>query len=80
LKGRSPPKKGSSRGRVYTPEELARHFAHAVVPLTTNRYGCVTLHRYHFYVEEGLPQTRVLLWVAGNRLRAAFDRVAGNLV
>lgn len=66
---------GTARGRVYTPEELARHFAQAVVPRTTNRYGCVTLHSYHFYVEEGLPQTRVLLWVAGERLRAAFDNV-----
>jgi hypothetical protein len=66
---------GTARGRVYTPEELARHFAQAVVPRTTNRYGCVTRHSYHFYVEEGLPQTRVLLWVAGERLRAAFDNV-----
>jgi hypothetical protein len=39
------------------------------------RYGCVTLHSYHFYVEEGLPQTQVLLWVAGTQLRAAFDHV-----
>jgi hypothetical protein len=46
-----------------------------LVPRTTNRYGCVTLHSYHFYVEEGLPQTRVLLWVAGEQLRAAFDNV-----
>jgi transposase InsO family protein len=45
---------GTARGRVYTPEELARHLAQAVVPRTTNRYGCVTLHSYHFYVEEGL--------------------------
>jgi transposase InsO family protein len=66
---------GAARGRVYTPEELARHVAQAVVPRTTNRYGCVTLHSYHFYVEEGLPQTRVLLWGAGERLRAAFDHV-----
>jgi transposase InsO family protein len=66
---------GTARGRVYTPEELARHFAQAVVPRTTNRHGCVTLHSYHFSVKEGLPQTRVLLWVAGERLRAAFDQV-----
>jgi putative transposase len=30
---------GAAWGRVYTPEELSRHFAHAVVPRTTNRYG-----------------------------------------
>ena len=66
---------GSARGRVYTPKELARHFAQAMLPRTTNRYGCVTLHSYHFYVEAGLPQTRVLLWVAGEQLRAAFDHV-----
>jgi transposase InsO family protein len=66
---------GTARGRVYTPEELARAFAQAVVPRTTNRYGCVTLHSDHFYVEEGLPQTRVLLWVAGEQLRAVFENV-----
>jgi transposase InsO family protein len=66
---------GTARGRAYTPEELARHFAQAVVPRTTDRYGCVTLHSYHFYVEEGLTQTRVLLWVAGEQLRAVFDNV-----
>jgi transposase InsO family protein len=66
---------GTARGRVYMPEELARHFSQAVVPRTTNRYGCVTLHSYHFYVEEGLPQTQVLLWVAGEQLRAAFENV-----
>jgi hypothetical protein len=66
---------GSARGRVYTPEELARHFAQAVLPRTTSRHGCVTLHSYHFYVEEGLPRTRVLLWVAGEQLRAVFENV-----
>jgi hypothetical protein len=30
---------------------------------------------YHFYVEAGLPQTQVLLWVSGESLRAAFDNV-----
>jgi transposase InsO family protein len=58
---------GTARGRVYTPEELARHFAQAVDPRTTNRHGCVTLHSYHFYVEDGLPRTQVLLWVAGEQ-------------
>src|SRR6266516_3567729 len=29
----------------------------------------------HFYVEEGLPKTRVLLWVYGEQLRAMFDNV-----
>jgi hypothetical protein len=66
---------GTARGRVYTPEELARHFAQAVVPRTTNHYGCVTLHSYHCYIEEGLPHTQVLLWVYGEQLRAVFDNV-----
>jgi len=66
---------GTAHGRRYTPEELARHFSQAVFPRTTNQYGCVTLHSYHFYVEAGLPQTQVLLWVAGTQLRAAFDHV-----
>ncbi|MDQ3829843.1 MAG: helix-turn-helix domain-containing protein [Candidatus Tectomicrobia bacterium] len=66
---------GTAKGRVYAPDELARRFSQALVPRTTNRYGCVTLHSYHFYVEEGLPRTQVLLWVAGEQLRAAFDNV-----
>jgi hypothetical protein len=38
-------------------------------------YGCVTLHHYHFYVEQGLPTTPVLLWLSGGQLRAVFDNV-----
>jgi hypothetical protein len=66
---------GAATGQRYTPEELARAFSQAVFPRTTNRFGCVTLHSYHFYVAAGLPQTQVLLWVAGTQLRAAFDHV-----
>jgi transposase InsO family protein len=66
---------GTAKGRLYTQDELARHFSQAVFPRTTNRHGCITLHSYHFYIEEGLPQTQVLLWVAGTQLRAAFDNV-----
>ena len=66
---------GTAKGRLYTPEALARAFSQAVFPRTTNRYGCVTLHSYHFYVEAGLPRTQVLLWVSGEHLRAAFDNV-----
>ena len=39
------------------------------------RDGCVTLHRYHFYVEQGLPTTPVLLWLSGDQLRAVFNNV-----
>jgi transposase InsO family protein len=66
---------GEAKGRLYTPDALERKFARALFPRTTNRYGCVTLHSYHFYVEEGLPKTQVLLWVYGNALRAVFDNV-----
>jgi transposase InsO family protein len=66
---------GEAKGRLYTPDELAHKFAHALLPRTANRYGCVTLHSYHFYVEQGLPRTQVLLWVYGNELRAVFDNV-----
>ena len=66
---------GEAKGRVYTQEELARKFSRALFPRTTNRYGCVTLHSYHFYVEMGLPQTRVFLWVYGEQLRAVLDHV-----
>ena len=33
------------------------------------------LRTHHFYVEEGLPKKRVLLWVSGEPLRATFDNV-----
>jgi transposase/transposase InsO family protein len=66
---------GEAKGRLYTADELERKFAHALFPRTTNRYGCVTLHRSHFYVAEGLPQTQVLLWVYGQELRAVCDNV-----
>ena len=35
----------------------------------------MTLHHYHFYVAEGLPQTQVLLWVYEDQLRAVVDSV-----
>jgi transposase InsO family protein len=66
---------GEAKGRLYTPEDLTRHFSQAVFPRTTNQYGCVRLHRYHFSVAEGLPHTRVLLWVSGEQLRAVCDTV-----
>ena len=58
---------GEAKGRLSTLEELSRQFSRAVFPRTTNQYGCVTLHSYHFYVEAGLPKTRVLLWVYGEQ-------------
>jgi transposase InsO family protein len=66
---------GTAKGRVYAQDELARHFSQALFPRVTNRYGCVTLHSYHFHIEEGLPQTQVLLWVSGEQLRAVFENV-----
>jgi transposase InsO family protein len=59
-----------AQGRLYSPAELVRKFAPAVCPRTTNRDGCVTLQSYHFYIEEGIPHTQVLLWVYGEELRA----------
>jgi transposase InsO family protein len=66
---------GEAKGRLYSVEELERKFSRALFPRITNRYGCVTLHSYHFYVEEGLPKTKVLLWVYGHELRAVFENV-----
>ena len=60
---------------IAAPEELSRRFSRALFPRTTNQHGCVTLHSYHFYVEAGLPKTRVLLWVYGEQLRAILDHV-----
>ena len=64
-----------AKGRTCSPTGLAQKFSRALFPRTTNRYGCVTLHSYHFYVEEGLPKTQVLLWVYGEQLRAMFANV-----
>jgi transposase InsO family protein len=66
---------GDSKGRLVPPQELTRKFAQALFVRTTNRYGCVTLHRSHFYVDQGLAQTPVFLWVAGEDLRAGYDHV-----
>ena len=66
---------GDSKGRLVPPQELARKFAHTLFLRTTNRYGCVTLHRSHFYVDHGLSQTPVLLWVTGEALQAVYDHV-----
>jgi hypothetical protein len=37
-----------AKGRPLRPDGLAQTFSRALFPRTTNRYGCVTLHRYHF--------------------------------
>jgi len=66
---------GQAKGTMYTPDELTRKFSRALLPRTTNQHGCVTLHSYHFYVEEGLPKTQILLWVYGEQLRAVFANV-----
>jgi hypothetical protein len=66
---------GEAKGRLYSAEELERQFSRALFPRTTNGYGCVTLHSYHFYVEAGLPKTTVLLWVYGNERRAVFKNI-----
>jgi hypothetical protein len=66
---------GAAKGRVYAGDELARCFSQALFPRTTNRHGCVTLHSDHCYVEAGLPPTQVLLWVAGEQLRAVLENV-----
>ena len=44
-----------AQAHLYSPDELARKFSRAMLPRATNRYGCVTLHSYHFYIEEGVP-------------------------
>jgi Winged helix-turn helix len=66
---------GTARGRVYTPEELARACAQAVVPRPTTRQGCVTRHSDHCYVEAGRPRPQGLRWVAGEHLRAVHEHV-----
>ena len=66
---------GDSKGRRLTPQELTRKFAQALFVRTPNQYGCVALHRSLFYVDQGLAQQPVLLWVAGEELRAVYDHV-----
>jgi transposase InsO family protein len=64
-----------AKGRIYSQDGLAQKFSRALFPRTTNCYGCVTLQSYHFYVEQGLPKTKVLLGVYGEQLRAMFENV-----
>lgn len=66
---------GDSTGRVGSPQERTRKFAQALFVRTTKRYGCVPLHRSHFYVDQGLMQTPVVLWVAGEDRQAGYDHV-----
>jgi hypothetical protein len=66
---------GEAKIRMYAQEKLARHFSQAPFPRTTNRHGCVTLHSYHFYIEEGFSRMQVLLWGSGEHLRAVFENV-----
>jgi len=66
---------GEAPGRLWPPDDLARRFSRVLFPRSTNRYGCVTLHRDHFYGEAGLPQTQVLLCMYGQELRAVFATV-----
>jgi len=53
---------GEAKGRLSTLEELSRRFSRAVLPRTTNQYGCVTLHSYHFYVELRHEVARLIVW------------------
>ncbi len=71
----SRPSRSSSWGRRSPQEVLAEQCAPALFPRTTNRYGCVTWHSYHFSREEGIPKSQVLLWVYGEPLRAVLDHV-----
>jgi hypothetical protein len=53
---------GAAKGRLDPPDALARKFAHALWPRTTNRSGGVTWHSYHFYVELRHEVARVIVW------------------
>jgi transposase InsO family protein len=66
---------GEAKGQVYAAAERHHKFIHYLFPRRTNKHGCVTLHHYHFHVEEGLPQQRVSVWVGGDTLRAACESV-----
>ena len=66
---------GERQGRLVPPEDRARQFAQALWVRTPNRYGWVTLHHAHFDVDDGGPQTPILLWVTGEACRAVYDHV-----
>ncbi|MGE3542047.1 MAG: helix-turn-helix domain-containing protein [Candidatus Tectimicrobiota bacterium] len=66
---------GASTGRQLAPQDLTRKFAQALFIRVPNRYGCVTLHHSHFYVDQGLAHTPIDLWVTGEDLRAVYDQV-----
>ena len=64
-----PSRLGREQGAAAAPAGARSEVCPRPLPRITNRYGCVTLHRYHFYVEQGLPQTQVLLWVSAMTAR-----------
>lgn len=66
---------GTAPGRDSPPAVFLRTFSHALFPRTTNASGGVTLHRFHVYVEQGLPHTLVSLWLDGDQRRAVVDHV-----
>src|SRR5512133_2232694 len=41
----------------------------------TSNFRSATRSSYHFYIEEGLPKARVLLWIYGEQLRALCEDV-----
>ena len=41
---------------------------------TVNHHGCVSLHNFYFYVEDGLAKSQVYLWVYQGRVLAEYNK------
>jgi transposase InsO family protein/transposase len=65
---------GWVKGRPISEEELHRKFYEHMFQRTINHYGCVRLHNFYFYIEDGLAKSQVYLWVYQNRVLAEHNK------
>jgi transposase/transposase InsO family protein len=65
---------GWVKGRPISEEELHRKFYEHMFQRTVNHHGCVSLHNFYFYVEDGLAKSQVYLWVYQNKVLAEYNK------
>ena len=65
---------GWIKGRPISEEELHRKFYKHMFQRTVNHHGCVSLHNFYFYIEDGLAKSQVYLWVYQNRVLAEYNK------
>jgi transposase InsO family protein/transposase len=65
---------GWIKGRPISEEELHRKFYKHMFQRTVNHGGCVSLHNFYFYIEDGLAKSQVYLWVYQNKVLAEYNK------